>query len=718
MNDLLDSLLKSPASVKLLIAPPGAGKSTMVPIKLIQSGLRFVMVEPRRAAAQGLYEYLNHPHLGCHVRYFCSDTLEKKGELITPGILIQYLYHGFPIPVDLIVLDEVHERSRDLDFAMALCRQKNLPMILLSATVNPDDFCLYSPDVFEYTSTSYPVQTEYESEMSVPSEKNLADRVYKILKNRKFHSALVFVPGKAEMSQVMQALSFIKPVYGIHGGMPLSQQSRALYSLEERILVSTNVCESSLTPSGIDLVVDSGLCRLMMLSRGREILSLAPITEESARQRQGRTGRVGPGICVRMWGKKIRLEEKLLPEILRTSLGEIIFRSQEMGLDPKRLPWLSPPLKTQWDNEESGFNTVDANDSLKFLPVPVALISGLKELVKQGHPGLDCILFFLALMEGCKNWESKVFIEPDVTIPRPDWIFYQMDREERLRILGSEGFQKVDRAYLDLRFRLKCQDRTQKVMERDEAILFIAHSNPRYLFYPKKRQGLFGNDFNQEVELSEIYWKPNVAAVLILEMVAIKDGTSRTRLSGSQIFTIPQQLAVKLPATRIVNGEAQIQDKGLFLKRQYLFGNRVLDEKVEHLRGKELVNVLANQPGLLDRIWPWFNELQYYFRLNEPEFNIETILEESGVEDFSDLLLLNPQDVFGSGLIHELKSLKSLYPRELSEPGGSYQMRYDLKNNLVTFESNRSNKVPSALLQARFSRYRRHFVFKGKIQEI
>lgn len=355
LDEVAHSLQRHRALV--LIAEPGAGKTTRVPPALLARGPALVL-QPRRAAARSIARRiadeqrwtLGH-EVGWHVRLerrFNSDT---RLLIATEGILTARLQRD-PILSDFatVVLDEFHERSVHADVCIALIREAidarpELRVVVMSATIDPAPVSRYLWDcpVVHVPGRSHPVHVEYRPQMQA------ADAVETMLGSTA-GNILCFQPGRAEIERVVRNLQTLAPsvdVYPLHGGLSADEQERALRppSARRRIVVATNIAETSVTIPGLTGVVDSGLEKVARYDADRAIdsLTLERITQAAADQRAGRAGRTGPGVAWRLWDRNDRLRPFQTAEIHRVDLSGVMLSVIGWGGDPRRIAWLERP---------------------------------------------------------------------------------------------------------------------------------------------------------------------------------------------------------------------------------------------------------------------------------------------------------------------------------------------------------------------------------------
>ncbi len=361
----------------VFIAPPGEGKTTRTPLRLMAApwlrGKRILMLEPRRLAAVNAAEYMARQlderpgqRVGYTIRYARKVSPATRIEVVTEGILARRLQQDPELNgVGLVIFDEFHERSLHSDLALALCRdsqqglRNDLRLLVMSATLDAETLARRLDDcpVVSVTGKRYPVDLTYVSTM--PGRDLAADAAYgvRLALSACQGDLLVFLPGAREIERCKELLVGLKQidVHTLYGDLPFARQQQAIIpGPRQRVVLTTNIAETSLTIEGVVGVIDSGFERRPRFhpGSGLSILETVRISQQSADQRAGRAGRLGPGRCWRLWSEG--LQGSLLPvtppEVTRSDLSEVALELAGWGIDdPSRLMWLDPP-------PEGGFN--------------------------------------------------------------------------------------------------------------------------------------------------------------------------------------------------------------------------------------------------------------------------------------------------------------------------------------------------------------------------
>jgi ATP-dependent helicase HrpB len=344
---LRDALLS--AGCAILEAPPGAGKSTRVPLRLLDhfgaDQGRILMLEPRRVAARSVATFmasqLGEPvgqTVGYRTRTDTRVSAATRLEVVTEGVLTRMALSDPELQgISLVIFDEFHERSLNADLGLALVSEireafrPDLGLLVMSATLDCGPLVtLLNAPVIRSEGRSFPVDVMYRP--PAPRQDWRDHCVQKICSVAgDAQVVLVFLPGRADIRRVARGLSesgLSLPIAELHGGLPLAQQQQVLDSArngDALIVLTTNVAETSLTIEGVTHVIDSGLAREPVYdpARHRSRLVTRRISEASARQRSGRAGRLGPGCCVRLWPESEVMASHQKPEIARVALDQL-----------------------------------------------------------------------------------------------------------------------------------------------------------------------------------------------------------------------------------------------------------------------------------------------------------------------------------------------------------------------------------------------------------
>jgi ATP-dependent helicase HrpB len=354
--------------VAMLTAPPGAGKSTAVPLELLGepwlAGRGIIVLQPRRLAARAvaarMAESLGEAvgqTVGYAVRLERRVSAKTRIEVVTEGILTRRLQADPAlIGIGLVIFDEFHERSLNADTALALMLEvrstlrDDLRVLLMSATLETTELskALGDAPVISSAGRAFPVEVFYAPRAPVDVLRGVVSTVQNALEVHD-GDALVFLPGEAEIRRVMNALDRVNAeVLPLYGSLGLEAQQAAIQPADHRrVVLATNIAETSLTIPNVRIVVDSGLARVSRFEAGLGLsrLSLTQITRDSADQRAGRAGRVAPGVCYRLWTSAAHgnLIAARVPEILEADLAPLALELAVWGTHEDDLTWVTRP---------------------------------------------------------------------------------------------------------------------------------------------------------------------------------------------------------------------------------------------------------------------------------------------------------------------------------------------------------------------------------------
>ncbi|HGF5182918.1 ATP-dependent helicase HrpB [Vibrio parahaemolyticus] len=357
----------------ILKAAPGAGKSTYFPLQLIQNQVvtgKVIMLEPRRLAARNIARYLAEQlgeqvgqRVGYRVRGETKVSASTQLEIVTEGVMTRMIQNDPELDgVDLLIFDEFHERSIHADTALALSLEvqealrDDLKLVVMSATLDQEALQSLLPEAcyIESEGRSFAVETRYAPLTANDHLPTVIAKNIESLMNKESGSLLAFLPGVAAIKQVQERLSHLPDdveVCPLYGQLSFTEQQKAISPAEKgkrKVVLATNIAETSLTIEGIRLVVDSGLERVARfdLKNGLTRLEQTRIAQSSAIQRAGRAGRIEEGICVRLYSESQLKQQPQVPqpEILHSDLASLVMELAFWGTtDIHELKWLDIP---------------------------------------------------------------------------------------------------------------------------------------------------------------------------------------------------------------------------------------------------------------------------------------------------------------------------------------------------------------------------------------
>src|SRR5271170_6243901 len=422
LPDLTAALRAGNAAV--LVAPPGAGKTTRVPLvlagELWAKGRRILVLEPRRLAARAAAQRMAHTlgekvgdMVGLRVRFGSKVSRKTRIEVVTEGIFTRLILDDPMLDgVAAVLFDEFHERSLDADLGLALARdaqqglREDLKLLVMSATIDGARVArlMGNAPAIESEGRAFAVETRYAGRDARAIEPQVADTIVRAMR-AETGSLLAFLPGAGEIRRTQRLLegrvdaaTDVVPLYGALGG---DEQDRAIAPAppgRRKIVLATSIAETSITIEGVRIVVDSGLARRPRYEPdvGVTRLETVRVSRAAADQRRGRAGRTEPGVCYRLWDEPqtAALEAFSRPEILSADLSGFALDLAAWGASAEQLSFLDPPpraalaeaeaLLRELNAIDSGGRITDEGRKLQQLPLPPRLARMVVDAAGEG----------------------------------------------------------------------------------------------------------------------------------------------------------------------------------------------------------------------------------------------------------------------------------------------------------------------------------------------
>lgn len=487
---LKTALLHSPSAV--LLAPPGAGKTTRVPLSLLDlvpdGNRRIIILEPRRIAAVSAARWMSRllgenvgGTVGYTIRFDSCVSKSTRIEVVTEGVLTRRIQRDPGLEgTAMVIFDEFHERSIHSDFALSLCidvqkaLREDLKLLVMSATMDcgPISDVLGNAPVITSAGSSYPVEERWSPDKFAGRlSERISGAVNTALRETN-GDILVFLPGAREIRSCNEALSRLLSdtndisIHPLYGDLPFEQQEAAILPADRRkVVLATNIAETSLTIEGVVAVIDSGLTRRLQYdpSSGMNRLVTINVSRASAEQRKGRAGRLGPGVCYRLYSRQTfdAMVPFASPEILTTDLSSLVLDLAVWGVhEPSGLAWLDAPPSSSWESARRLLTELGCLDKLNrvtgkgkeiaVLPLHPRLGSLLHRAAELGCPSLGADLASLLSERDVFRGGPAGPADPDIAA-RLDALSFWRDRKKAPDGADPWALKSTDRTATQLK---------------------------------------------------------------------------------------------------------------------------------------------------------------------------------------------------------------------------------------------------------------------------
>ena len=710
-------------------AETGSGKSTRLPIWASEHG-RVLVVEPRRIACTSLAKYLaqqSGEKLGSKIGYAIKLESEYNEQtnvvFVTPGIALRWLSEDGLANFDVIVVDEFHERRWDIDLLVAILRQKaSHRLVITSATIEGERLAHYlGANRISCEGRTYQVAIEYRASESrvLPDVRHLEQRIAEEVNHQLIAShgdMLVFLPGKKEIVQCEQTLAKNPDiqVVKLHASVSDSERDLALSGQNSdnnylrKVILATNVAETSLTIPDIGVVIDSGLERRTVQRNGRTTLMLKSISRTSAKQRAGRAGRVMDGICVRLYGEHAALELVTPPELQREELTEPMLAAACCGASLENLSFLDSIPEKSLNSAAQALLMMEAisvdhqitEHGKKLYPLPIDALyadivtriktKALKEAMVDLTAALSVPARLYQLPNNAEHLEALAQQEKEgcdlnllIQIVRGrDYPHLEVDQQA---LNEAQGLAKQMREVFELP-QLEVASRYQRV----ELLNTIIQLHPELVFVRRlKRREAFANGMLEVVLGRQNRFPDNAQAMLVLDTHSLPGrGVKQTLTLATTTAPIPLELIVEAELGEWEQGETRVNDDGVFTEMALVYAGRTITTKLVAAEGqlslKPIVDLVlggVQLPGFAEmrtreiKHWQLYvklgldEQIQYTPEIDKVNFELWFIeqLEVLGVTDMSELEMFEHEDIPFDGIPEWLYSeFSEKYPFALS----------------------------------------------------
>lgn len=702
-------------------AETGSGKSTRLPVWASEHG-RVLVVEPRRIACTSLAKYLaqqSGEKLGSKIGYAIKLESEYNEQtnvvFVTPGIALRWLSEDGLANFDVIVVDEFHERRWDIDLLVAILKQKaSHRLVITSATIEGERLAQYlNTSRISCEGRAYQVAIEHRANESraLPDIRCLEQRIAEEVNHQLIASSgdmLVFLPGKKEIVQCEQALAKNPDiqVVKLHASVSDKERDLALSGRNtdnnahintdnsdclRKVILATNVAETSLTIPDICVVIDSGLERRTVQRNGRTTLMLKSISRSSAKQRAGRAGRVMDGVCIRLYGEHAALELVTPPELQREELTEPMLAAACCGAPLESLSFLDPIPEKSLNSATQTLLIMEAINTdhqitghgKKLYPLPIDALyadivtrikaKALKEAMVDLTAALSVPARLYQLPNNAEHLEALAQQEKEgcdlsllIQIVRGrDYPHLKIDQQA---LNEAQGLAKQMREVFELP-QLEVASRFQRI----ELLNTIVQLHPELVFVRRlKRKEAFANGALEVVLGRQNRFPDNAQAMLVLDTHSLPGrGVKQTLTLATVTVPIPLDIVVEAELGEWQQGETVVNDDGVFTEMDLVYAGRTISTKQVATEGqlslKPIVDLVvsgAQLPGFAEartreiKHWQLYvklgldEETEYTPEIEQLSFELWFIeqLEVLGVTDVSELDMFEHSDIPFDGI--------------------------------------------------------------------
>ncbi|MHA2780935.1 helicase-related protein [Vibrio harveyi] len=721
-------------------AETGSGKSTRLPLWSANHG-RVLVIEPRRIACTSLAEFLadqsGQPlgkQIGYAIKLHAHYDENTKVVFVTPGVALRWFAEDKLASFDIVMVDEFHERRWDIDLLTAILKQeKQHRLIVTSATLEGEKLANYlDAKRLRSEGRCFPVTVTHRSLDSryLPNKKGCENDVVRTVKEAledEEGDILVFLPGRKEITQCAQMLQNINDVMivKLHASVSDEERHHALTVQNQRkVVLATNVAETSLTIPNIRVVIDSGLERRTVQRNGRTALTLTHISKASAAQRMGRAGRVAEGACIRLFGEHAPLELVTPPELHREELVEPMLAAACCGYRLSELQFLDAlPEKSLLSASQTlrGMEAIDQQGDVtehgkKVYPLPIdALFADLVTRMqtkseKEAMIDLAAALSVPAQLYQLQGGESAEALAQEEPFGCDASLMIRLVRGEQLSGVNvdvsvleeAQGLAKQMREVFELP-ELDVASR----YKRDELTKAIAKLHPELVFVRReRRRDALGNGLMEMVVGRNSRFSDKSEAALVLDSHSVPGrGVKQTLNLASVMLPVSLALLRELELGEWQQGETNYEEEVPRATMHLIYAGRTICTEYQALQGEvavqsivEMIDEQALLPGFAPlrkqqiQHWKIYNAL----RLNQTPVDKSMLddlsfstwlveqLETLGVESVEDIELFDADDIPFEGIPDwEYQDFAEQFPLKLVLAELKLDVEYFVSRKLV-----------------------------------
>jgi ATP-dependent helicase HrpB len=717
-------------------AATGSGKSTRLPVWAATRG-PVLVIEPRRIAATSLAHYVASQtdreaggEVGYAIRFDSAYGADTRILFVTPGIALRWFAEDGLTGFATVILDEFHERRADTDLLLALLRDAGRHrLVLTSATFDGDRLAdRLGARRLHAEGRSHPVETRHlgGEPRAMPTAKGLDRRIAEAVQQALGETdgdLLVFLPGRGEIRAAANRLGKIDAeVIALHAGAPDADQRRALNPGDHRrVILATNVAETSLTVPGVTAVIDSGLERRTRRRNGRTVLALEAIARSAADQRTGRAGRTAPGLCLRLWGAQAPLATVTPPEVEREDLTDTVLAAACCGRPARELPFPDTLPAKSLARAEALLDAIDAIDAegqatrrghalfaLPLDPVLAHLVTAMPDPATGG---------FMADLVAALSTRQRVATMPSdpaeretllralgrrcdatclVAIVRgeePPGVRVQRDARDEARRLGDRVRALADLPERPRGIDINPADALRAAMRAMPELAHVRRSKRRHAFANGERELQPAED--------SLLGDEDEAALVFDDHAVPGRGTRETLTVGTCLAPIGLEDIVHAGLATAAIEDPEPGDETIHAERRWYYAGRAITAEEIEPEGKEARAAVARlvlegrllKPAgerLRDDLAAW----DLYVRLGHADGDIPDAeswlierLHDLGVAQAADIALVEPEDLRFDGIPEwERERFDRQYPRHVSLSDLELRIHYDVRRKTVTAE--------------------------------
>ncbi|WP_431786668.1 helicase-related protein [Vibrio harveyi] len=721
-------------------AETGSGKSTRLPLWSANHG-RVLVIEPRRIACTSLAEFLadqsGQPlgkQIGYAIKLHAHYDENTKVVFVTPGVALRWFAEDKLASFDIVMVDEFHERRWDIDLLTAILKQeKQHRLIVTSATLEGEKLANYlDAKRLRSEGRCFPVTVTHRSLDSryLPNKKGCENDVVRTVKEAledEEGDILVFLPGRKEITQCAQMLQNINDamIVKLHASVSDEERHHALTVQNQRkVVLATNVAETSLTIPNIRVVIDSGLERRTVQRNGRTALTLTHISKASAAQRMGRAGRVAEGACIRLFGEHAPLELVTPPELHREELVEPMLAAACCGYRLSELQFLDAlPEKSLLSASQTlrGMEAIDQQGDVtehgkKVYPLPIdALFADLVTRMqtkseKEAMIDLAAALSVPAQLHQLQGGESAEALAQEEP--------FGCDASLMIRLVRGEQFPGVN---VDVSVLEEAQGLAKQMREvfelpeldvasrykRDELTKAIAKLHPELVFVRReRRRDALGNGLMEMVVGRNSRFSDKSEAALVLDSHSVPGrGVKQTLNLASVMLPVSLALLRELELGEWQQGETNYGEEVPRATMHLIYAGRTICTEYQALQGEvavqsivEMIDEQALLPGFAPlrkqqiQHWKIYNALGLNqtpvdkSMLDDLSFSTWLVeqLETLGVESVEDIELFDADDIPFEGIPDwEYQDFAEQFPLKLVLAELKLDVEYFVSRKLV-----------------------------------